>query len=77
MVLEHALSIVCVSEGRWTVSVDGGPALGTFGSQGDAWEAGVRENRRPGPAAAGAGRLSWIRGDPALGGRFTRRTGCS
>jgi hypothetical protein len=38
----HALSISFVSEGRWTVSVDGGPPSGTFGSQVEAWEAGVR-----------------------------------
>jgi hypothetical protein len=42
MVREHALSIASVAEGRWTVSVDGGPELGTFGSQVEAWEAGVR-----------------------------------
>jgi hypothetical protein len=42
MVREHALSITAVSEGRWIVSVDGGPVLGTFGSQVEAWEAGVR-----------------------------------
>jgi hypothetical protein len=42
MVREHALSITAIAEGRWTVSVDGGPILGTFGSQVEAWEAGVR-----------------------------------
>jgi hypothetical protein len=40
--LAHSLSITCVAEGRWTVSVDGGPASRTFGTQVEAWEAGVR-----------------------------------
>jgi hypothetical protein len=40
---EHALRIVNAANGRWTVSVDGGPASGTFGTQVEAWEAGVRE----------------------------------
>jgi hypothetical protein len=39
---EHALSIVYVADGRWTVSVDGGPASQTYGTQVEAWEAGVR-----------------------------------
>jgi len=42
MVREYALSITSMAEGRWTVSVDGGPLLGTFASQVEAWEAGVR-----------------------------------
>jgi hypothetical protein len=42
MVREHALSIASMAEGRWTVSVDGGALSGTFGSQVEAWEAGVR-----------------------------------
>jgi hypothetical protein len=42
MVRSHALSISCVATGRWTVSVDGGPASGTFGTQVEAWESGVR-----------------------------------
>jgi hypothetical protein len=42
MALGHALSITYAAEGRWTVSVDGGPVLGTFGSQVEAWAAGVR-----------------------------------
>lgn len=52
----HALSIVYSAEGRWTVSVDGGPAEKTFGTQVEAWEAGVREasaldqGRLPSPA---------------------------
>jgi hypothetical protein len=39
---EHALSISFVSEGRWTVSVDGGPPSRTYQTQVEAWEAGVR-----------------------------------
>lgn len=39
---EHALSIANLSDGRWTVSVDGGPASQTFRTQVEAWEAGVR-----------------------------------
>jgi hypothetical protein len=39
---EHALKIVLVSDGRWTVSVDGAPASRTFGTQVEAWEAGVK-----------------------------------
>jgi hypothetical protein len=39
---EHALSIAFVAEGRWTVSVDGGPASRTFQTQVEAWEAGVQ-----------------------------------
>jgi hypothetical protein len=42
MVLGHSLSITYAAEGRWTVSVDGGPVPGSFGSQVEAWEAGVR-----------------------------------
>jgi hypothetical protein len=38
----HTLSICFVAEGRWTVSVDGGAASQTFGTQVEAWEAGVR-----------------------------------
>jgi hypothetical protein len=49
----HALSISFVSEGRWTVSVDGGPASRTFGTQVEAWEEGVRmadvQDRAPKP----------------------------
>jgi len=50
---EHALSIVYVADGRWTVSVDGGPASQTFMTQVEAWEAGVRaadqQDRQPRP----------------------------
>jgi hypothetical protein len=42
MVLGHSLSIGYVAQGRWTVSVDGAPVPGSFGSKVEAWEAGVR-----------------------------------
>lgn len=38
----HGLSIAFVAEGRWTVSVDEGPASRTYPTQVEAWEAGVR-----------------------------------
>jgi hypothetical protein len=38
----HALSIVLAPGGRWTVSVDGVPTEGSFQTQVEAWEAGVR-----------------------------------
>lgn len=38
----HALRIVHVAEGRWTVSVDDGPPSQYFVTQTEAWEAGVR-----------------------------------
>lgn len=41
-VREHALSIVYVADGRWTVSVDDVPVSRTFGTQVEAWEAGVQ-----------------------------------
>jgi hypothetical protein len=41
-VREHALNLARGADGRWTVSVDGGPVPGTFRTQADAWEAGVR-----------------------------------
>jgi hypothetical protein len=50
---EHTLSISFVAEGRWTVSLDGGPSSRTFGSQVEAWEEGVRAadaQDRPRPA---------------------------
>jgi hypothetical protein len=40
-VREHTLIVMFVADGRWSVSVDGGPASGTFGTQVEAWEAGV------------------------------------
>jgi len=38
----HSLSISWMIEGRWTVSVDGGPLSNTFQTQVEAWEAGVK-----------------------------------
>jgi hypothetical protein len=52
-VLGHTLSLQCVIEGRWSVIVDGVSLPGTFGTQVEAWEAGVRavETQRQGSAA--------------------------
>jgi hypothetical protein len=49
----HALRISHQAEGRWTVSVDDGPASRFYSTQVDAWEAGVRladeqDRRQPG-----------------------------
>jgi hypothetical protein len=33
-------------EGRWSVVVDGAPLSGTYRTQADAWEAGVRDADR-------------------------------
>jgi hypothetical protein len=46
---EHALSILRVADGRWTVSVDGLPVAGSFRNQVEAWEAGVRAAGAKGP----------------------------
>jgi hypothetical protein len=40
--LTHSLAVTCISDRCWTVSVDGVTVQGTFGSQAEAWEAGVR-----------------------------------
>lgn len=42
----HALVVTKVLEGRWRVAVDGKPLDASFGTQADAWEAGVREADR-------------------------------
>ncbi|HTP53159.1 MAG TPA: hypothetical protein VMK42_20895 [Anaeromyxobacteraceae bacterium] len=42
----HLVKVSMVMEGRWTVAVDDGPVPGSFGTQADAWEAGVREADR-------------------------------
>jgi len=47
MALAHSLAVTCVATGRWAVSVDGEPLPATFGSQVEAWEAGVRAAERP------------------------------
>lgn len=38
----HALHIANQANGRWTVSVDDGQPEGTYQTQVEAWEAGVR-----------------------------------
>ncbi len=48
----HVLRVVKVLEGRWTVSVDDGPATNSYASQAEAWEAGVREADRLDRAAS-------------------------
>ncbi|HET9552072.1 MAG TPA: hypothetical protein VFP50_03830 [Anaeromyxobacteraceae bacterium] len=47
----HAVKVTRITEGRWSVSVDGGPELATtYPTQVDAWEAGVRAaDRLPAP----------------------------
>ncbi|MCM2334999.1 MAG: hypothetical protein NDI82_13785 [Anaeromyxobacteraceae bacterium] len=39
---QHSLATTHVAAGRWTVSLDGGPVSQFYGSQVEAWEAGVR-----------------------------------
>ena len=39
----HLVKVSKVMEGRWTVAVDEGQVPGSYRSQADAWEAGVRE----------------------------------
>jgi len=39
---EHTLLLTMVAEGRWTVAVDGVLVDRVFGTQVEAWEAGVR-----------------------------------
>jgi hypothetical protein len=51
-VREHVLRVASQADGRWTVSVDGGPVSGSFRTQAEAWESGVRaadvhDRRRP------------------------------
>jgi hypothetical protein len=49
----HSLAIAFVSQGRWTVAVDGQAPSGTYATQVEAWEAGVRTaallDQRPSP----------------------------
>ena len=49
----HSLAIAFVSQGRWTVAVDGQAPSGTYATQVEAWEAGVRAaallDQRPSP----------------------------
>jgi len=40
---DHLVRVTKVSQGRWSVAVDGQALPSVFGTQADAWEAGVRE----------------------------------
>jgi hypothetical protein len=42
-VADHVVRVTKVLEGRWTAAVDENEVLGSYGTQADAWEAGVRE----------------------------------
>jgi len=42
----HAARVTRVMEGRWTVEVDEAAVAGSYRTQADAWEAGVREADR-------------------------------
>jgi len=42
----HQVRVTKVMEGRWSVAVDGRPLDGSFRTQADAWEVGVRESDR-------------------------------
>jgi hypothetical protein len=48
----HVVRVTKVMEGRWTVEVDGAQVDGSYRTQADAWEAGVREADRRRPAAS-------------------------
>jgi hypothetical protein len=43
---EHTLLVSKVMERRWTVAVDSRPVDGSYDTQADAWEAGVRAAHR-------------------------------
>jgi hypothetical protein len=43
---EHELQLARVNEGRWLLSVDGAQVDGSYRSEAEAWEAGVREADR-------------------------------
>ena len=43
---KHLLRLSRVVEGRWCVAVDEAALSGSFGTQAEAWEAGVREADR-------------------------------
>jgi hypothetical protein len=45
---DHRLVISKVQEGRWTVAVDNRAVDGSYGTEADAWTAGVREVQRLG-----------------------------
>jgi len=47
----HVVRVTKVMEGRWTAEVDGVAVDGSYRSQAEAWEAGVRAaDKRPAPA---------------------------
>jgi hypothetical protein len=42
----HVVRVTKVMQGRWTMAVDGGESAGSYATEADAWEAGVREADR-------------------------------
>lgn len=65
----HRIRVTKVAEGRWVLAVDGSESQGAFGSQADAWEAGVREadrlDRLPDPPLSPVVEPDVARQDPA------------
>jgi hypothetical protein len=43
---DHTLVLAMAMEGRWTVTVDARPLSGSYDTEADAWEAGVRDAHR-------------------------------
>ena len=43
---DHTLVLQMAMEGRWTVTVDARPLAGSYDTEADAWEAGVRDAHR-------------------------------
>jgi hypothetical protein len=43
---DHALVVTKIAEHRWSVAVDTQPVGGTYDTQAEAWEAGVRDAAR-------------------------------
>ena len=43
---DHTLVLPMTMEGRWTVTVDTRPLDGSYPTEADAWEAGVRDAHR-------------------------------
>lgn len=43
---DHSVVVTKISEGRWAVAVDEHPVGGTYDTQAEAWEAGVRDAAR-------------------------------
>jgi hypothetical protein len=42
----HVVRVTKVMQGRWTMAVDNGESAGSWATEADAWEAGVREADR-------------------------------